>query len=415
MIRKYMMSEKFKPLKQLMTGSMLAQLITIVVAPISTRLYSAEELGVYTLLLTITSMFGPVISGKYDMSIVSAKSENEVMELITGSMLFSFVFLGAITIGYSYYLSYNPEIFIEVGWFAYIVIVLLLIRAFTNILTSYNNRHKEYKTIASVYVIRNAVQNLGLVIFGILNFGSKGLLFSQLIGSLFGLKRQGIHLYNNRKYLKNVNMRGIKKVLIKYKNQPVYSMPAHFVSSSSYSLLNFFISGLFGLSVFGYYSMSYRILGLPLNLVSMNVSKVFFQRASEEKNMKGHYSKALKQMTLFLTIIAFPMVLILMIFAPSLFELAFGEGWYISGVYVRILAPMFGIRMIVSALTPALIVSGKQKFELIIQFLFILTSLLAFGICKVFIFDIYVFLTIITVVYSIIYIILYFTIYKLSK
>lgn len=60
-------------------------------------------------------------------------------------------------------------------------------------------------------------------------------------------------------------------------------MPAHFLNSASYSMLNFYITELFGLGILGYYSITYRILGIPLTLVSLNVSKVFFQRASEEK------------------------------------------------------------------------------------------------------------------------------------
>lgn len=415
MVRKILSSQYLRPIIQLTTGSIIAQLITILVAPLLTRLYTPEQLGIYTLIITIIAMFGPIMCGKYESVIVSAKDEKEAIELIVGSAFFSIIFLALITVGYKFYLLEYPEITEEVGAFAYLLIGLLTIASLTNILSSYNNRHKEYKTISSVYVIRTAVQNVGLIIFGLFKLGTLGLLLSQFIGSLLGLKKQGEHLYREKYLFKKTRFKEIIKVLIKYRKQPLYSMPAHFVNSSSYSLLNFFISGLFGMGTFGYYSMSYRILGLPLSLISTNVSKVFFQRASEEKLKTGEYSKTLRQITLFLTCISIPMALILAFLGPYMFELVFGDGWYISGVFVRILAPMYGFRFIVSALTPALIISNKQGLELIVQSLFIVCSVGSYLATMIYDLDIYFFLTLITITYSIIYILLYIIIYKLSK
>lgn len=414
-LKKIKNSQYFKFIFQLTMGSAIAQLITIIVSPISTRLYTPEQLGIYTLVLTVSSMFGPVLSGKYDMAIVSADDDREVYNLIVGSALFSFVTIILITIGYHYYLKFKPEILNELGMFAYLIIPILIVVSVLNILNYYNNRYKDYKIISLVYVIRTVFQNLGLVVLGFLKFGSLGLLLSQLVGSLAGLKKQGKGLYRNRSNLKKVHFNDVKSTLIKYKNQPLFSMPAQLINSSSYSILNFFISGLFGVSVFGYYSMSYRVLGLPLSLISMNVSKVFFQRATEEKSKIGNYNKSLKQITLFLMCMSIPMVIILVIFGPQMFELAFGDGWGISGSFARILAPMYGIRLIVSALTPALIVSGEQKLELIMQSVFLMSSVGTYFISKTCEIDINSFLTLITITYSIIYLIFYIIIYRLSK
>lgn len=408
-------SNYFKAITQLTFGSLIAQLITVLVSPISTRLYTPEQLGIYTLIITVSAMFGPVLAGKYDMAIVSAEDENEANNLIVGSFYISVISIIFITIGYHFYLNSKPEILNEVGLFAYLLIGILCLNAAANILNYYNNRYKEYKLISSVYVIRTSFQNLGLVLFGFLRFGAIGLLLSQLLGSLAGLKKQSKRLYNNQLQFKKVNLKEVKNVLVKYKKQPLYAMPAHFINSTSYSILNFFITGLFGLSSFGYYSMSYRILGLPLSLVSMNVSKVFFQRASDEKHSKGTYNKTLIEISLFLLCLAIPMVLILVFLAPTLFELVFGEGWYVAGKYAQLLAPMYGVRFIVSALTPALVISGEQKLEVLIQSLFIISSIFSYFICKYMLLDIGTFLSIISFTYSVVYILFYITIYKLSK
>ncbi|MCM3756324.1 oligosaccharide flippase family protein [Sporosarcina aquimarina] len=413
--KKLLDSQYFKYIYQLTIGSFLAQIITVIVAPIMTRLYTPEQIAIYTLILTLVAMFGPVLCGKYDQAIVAEENEKQVMQLIVGSLVFSFVFLIFITLGFKYYLSMNPQITEEVGGFAYLVIGILFLTALVNILTAYNNRHKEYKTISSVIVTRTIAQNIGIVILGLLKSGSIGLLVSQLLGMLVGFKRQGKHLFENRIQLKDVSFKGIKESLTKYRNLPIFSMPAHFINTTSYSVLNFFIIGLFGLAIFGFYSISYRILGLPLNLISINVSKVFFQKASEENQLTGNYSKSLKFVSLFLLCLSIPMVLILMILGPYVFEVVFGDGWDVAGVFVQILAPMYGVRFIVTALAPALIISGKQKAEFYMSNLFIVASVVSYTICKFKGWDIYIFLTLITVTYSVIYAIFYVYIYKLSK
>lgn len=414
-VKDVLTSQNFKSISQLAVGFFAAQIITVAVSPISTRLYSAEQLGTYTLILTLVSIFGPVICGKYDYAIVSAENEKEAMELITGSIFFLMIFSLIITAGYNVYLYSNPKAAEAGSIYAYLLIAILIVTGFINILTSYNNRHKEFKTIASVNALRSAVQNAGLVAFGLFKLGSLGLLLSQLLGMLMGLKKQGQHLYRNKALLKEVRISAIKETLVKYRRQPLYSMPAHFINSTSYSMINFFISGLFGMKVFGYYSLAYRILGLPLSLISMNVSIVFFRRASEEKTEMGNYYGALKQITLFLAGISIFMVVILIILGPYMFKLVFGDGWEMSGVFARILAPMYGFRFIVSALTPALIISGEQRLELIIQSAFMLSSILCYLISKSLELDMNVFLTLITITYSVIYIVLYAFIHKLSK
>lgn len=413
--KKVLSSDYFKSVFRLTMGSLIAQLITALVSPISTRLYTPEQLAIYTLIITVSAMFGPVLCGKYDMAIVAAKDEKEVTNLIVGGLVVSITSIMFITIGYRFYLQRKPEILDEVGRFAYLLVLILLINAMINLLNRYNNRHKEYKLISSVYVLRTGFKNAGLVLFGFLKLGSLGLLLSQVLGSLVGLKRQSKRLYENRSMFKKVKINEVKNTLIKYKKLPIYSMPAHFLNSASYSMLNFFITGLFGLSTLGYYSISYRILGIPLTLVSLNVSKVFFQRASDEKSNTGGYRRTLMQLTLFLACLSIPMVLVLIIFGPFLFELFFGQGWGQAGRYAQILAPMYGFRFIVSALTPALVISGEQRLELILQSLFIVTSVISYFVCRWMGYGINTFLMFIAVFYSIIYILLYIVILKLSK
>ncbi|MFL2140603.1 lipopolysaccharide biosynthesis protein [Ruoffia sp. FAM 26254] len=414
-MKKYFKSKLVRNIMQLTAGSVVAQFITLAVSPISTRIFSPDELGIYTLLLSVVTIFGPILSARYDVMIVSADDEKETHELILGSILIGSISIVLITLGYSVYLMNNEELFNSIGWYAYIVVFILIITGMINILTYYNNRFQQYKLISVAQVIRVFAQNISMIIFGILQFGSIGLLLSQLFGLLFGIFRQAKYLLENFNALKSIKFKEVISTLKKYKDQPFFSTPAHLINASSYSILNFIIEFLYGFEVLGFYSISFRLLGLPLNIISVNLSKIFFQEASEEQRNSGGYTKSFLKFFKILFFLAVPMVIGLMLFSPYLFELFFGKGWNVSGRYVQILAPMYGVRFIVSALSPALIISRKQKMELFMQGAFIVSALLIFYSSTLLALKIELFLTGISIFYTMIYLGFLLVIYRLSR
>jgi O-antigen/teichoic acid export membrane protein len=154
---------------------------------------------------------------------------------------------------------------------------------------------------------------------------------------------------------------------------------------------------------------------LPLSLISSNASKIFFQDAYDEKCKKGGYRKSLLSFTYLLIGGSIPMVIVMMLFAPWIFEILFGMPWRVAGEFVVILAPMYGIRFVVSALTPALVISNKQNIDLFLSLGFIFWSLLSYFICKASNQTISTFLVFISITYSINYLLFYTVIFKLSK
>lgn len=162
----------------------------------------------------------------------------------------------------------------------------------------------------------------------------------------------------------------------------------------------------------GQYSVSVRLLGLPLALIGGNVSKVFTERAAKEYNQYGCYTRALTSTAIFLICIAVPMVAILIMYSQPLCTLFLGDQWSIAGNYIAILAPMFGVRLITSALSPALIIAEKQKNELLLQSIFIISCIVSFWITKTEALVITDFLRLISVTYTISYVIYLLYIYK---
>jgi O-antigen/teichoic acid export membrane protein len=413
-LKKFLNDGFAKDIITLASGSLLAQAITILVSPLLTRIFSPTELGVYALILTAESLFGSIICGRYDVSIVSEQDTKKVYSLIKLSVLITFIFSLIVSIGYgSFYFIFNEEYRIY-SYAIVFIFVMLVLNGLIRILEAYNNRNKEYKIISSVYVLKSFFQNLGSVILGFLKLGVFGLLLSHTVGMLFGFKRQSISIMPLIKKIWDSSKSEMKEVMKSHYRQPLYSVPANFANRFSYASISLIVESLFGLEVLGLYSISYKMLGLPLTVLSNNVAKVFYQEASREYDKTGRFIKSFKRTSIFLTLITIPLVLLLYFLAPKAFELVFGPEWYEAGVFVQFLAPMFGIRLIVNTIAYGLQVVKKQHLDLGIQILFIIASIGCFILSKLLDLNINQFLISISILFSLIYIIYFLNVMKFA-
>ncbi len=371
-------SSFFRNIALLASGSILAQVIVVVCSPLMTRLFEVEEIGVYSYIIAMVSTFTAVLNLRYDMAIVSEKDENNIYPIIKLSIIIGLSFSVIATVGFAvYFILAKPEY----NTYRYTIIfffLLLVANSLINVFNSYNNRNKEYKVMTTVYIIRTACQNFGSVIMGFFSLGVLGLLLPYTVGQYLGMKRQSVKLIPNFSKVWKSNFDSLKKVANRHKQFPLFSAPAMIANSFSYSSVTIFMESLFDMGVVGYYSLSTRILGLPLSLVSGNVSKVFFQEASDEQSSKGVFRSSYKKTFIFLFAMAIPIGIVMYLIAPWACKVFFGESWIIAGEYIKILTPYYMCRFIGTALSPGLIVCKKQKQELLIQLLLVVTSLISY-------------------------------------
>lgn len=406
---------KSSNITKLTIGSIIAQAIAIIVSPMTTRLYTPEQLGTYTLLLTVVNLFAPIICAKFDMAIITEKEEKNIYAVMVLSFITTIIFSTIVTILYIIYLVVIQQNLINYIGYLIMIYFILILNGIANILMSYNNRNEEYETISKVYMIRAIIQNVGLIIFGVFKFSVIGMVLSQLLGCLFGIKKQAKNLIPNINKFKEIRKEDIKSVYTANKKLMIYTTPANLLNASSYSLLNFFINALYGEAIFGYYSLSYRMLGLPLSIISLNVSKVFFEKATKEESETKGFINNLKSTTKLMTVISIIIVISLITLSPFVFKIVFGQNWEIAGEYVQILAVMYGIRMIVTTVAPAILIAKKQSLEIKLQAIFLIALVGTYLVCKINQYSIEIFLLLICILYSIIYIAFYSVIYKLSK
>lgn len=401
----------FKSILLLTSGSFLAQAITALSLPILTRLFEPDIIGMNTYIISVAAIFLSVINGRYDVAIVTEKNDDNIFALLKLCILTGVILsvIASLSFGVYFYASGRDV------WMALYVFFILLSYALVDTFTAYNNRQKDYKTISSVYVLRSTVQNVGAIFGGLIVSSVHCLSIPYTVGLFAGLSRQAKPLRSKIKQILLVPWSKIKYVAYIHKNQPLFSAPALLANSLSYSLVTILLESLYGLEQVGFYSISVRLLGLPLALVGTNVSKVYVERAAKEFNTTGHYSNTFKKTFLFLLCVVLPMSLVLFLFASPLCSLLLGSQWYDAGRMIVILVPMFAVRLLTSAMSPSFVLVKKQKIELILQSLFLMSSIVSFMVSKIYMLDIYGCLKIISLLFTASYTIYLIMIFVYSR
>lgn len=82
---------------------------------------------------------------------------------------------------------------------------------------------------------------------------------------------------------------------------------------------------------------------------------------------------------------------------------------------IVILVPMFAVRLLTSAMSPSFVIVKKQKVELILQSLFLMSSVVSFLVSKIYLLDIYGCLKIISLLFTASYIIYLIMIFIYSR
>lgn len=389
-------------------GTVLAQMINIVVQPILTRVFPAETLGIYTYLISLATMIIPVASLKLDMLIVSEPNEKEAQYITDACIIINILIslIYAIVIIFGYQVSDN-NIFNKYGIIIYVVPVLVFTNGLRFLFISYLNRYKEYKTISIIAIIREAIRAVIQVGAGFLSLGVFSLSMGYAVSPLFGLNIQMRNYLKELKERPRINLRKFKEiVLVKGKRQILFLVPAQFINSFSASLVTISITALFSAKILGYYSAGERILDIPIVFITSNVSKVCYQRISENVANKKPVLRTLMSVIIVLSAVSIMGFGTLYVIAPRLSEIVFGQGYRVAGEYIRCLCVMYAVRLVATSFAGVYTVFKKQNFELFLNILLIVSAGVSYVVCSMFNFEVTTYLKFMNTGYTIVYLLM---------
>jgi len=361
-----------KNIVTLLSGTVLAQAIPILISPILTRIYSPDEIGVYVIFFSTVNILTIITSGRLEQAILISKHRKDSYTTLKLAIVFSLV---VCFIAYIILLLFKNSVsnFLGLQSINNVIFLLPITSLFLSIFQIYNywlNRNDKYITISKGKIVQSTTTAFIHITISILN--SLGL----VLGRVFGVITSTLFLFLSSKKISPklfpIESNNIGESLQKHKKFPLYSMPNALLNSVSNNLPLYMLENFYSSKITGYYSWSVKIIQAPMGMLTSSIQQVFFRKSSELHNNGENLYKLTILMYKRLFLIGIVPYLILFFLAPDIFSSIFGKEWRVAGEFTTYLVPWFFIAFLNSPITSILLILGKQKLHLFYEIILLI-------------------------------------------
>ena len=349
-------------------GSALAQGLTVLLAPVFTRIYVPRSIGQYGLFASFLNVVLVVVSVKYELGIVIASTEQKAAQLAFASFLFSLPMslLGA---GLMYLLIHFRILGFGIlpSYAAVLMAAVLIFGATYYVLRYWFVRREQFGHVSKATVAQSSGRSISQIVFGL--FGAKvgGLLGGELVGRCAGMSRMFQQSWPEiRAHIFPIDGKAIREVLRENWRFPAYSFPSSLIDSLSANICIPLIVLYYGSDAGGYYSLVQRVLAIPLVLFSTSIADAFHGRlALYARETPEQVPRLFRRTTALLLCLGVVPAILLFYYAAPVFRVVFGSRWIIAGELAAVTAPLFLAEFVVSPLSRLVVVLDGQRFKLI--------------------------------------------------
>ena len=371
------------------SGTLFAQIISITVSPIITRLFPADQYGIMSVFISTTSIINIASSLDYNKAIPIINTDEDARAMVQVCITILLCFTGIIAL-LCLVLPKSLFEFIGIGsifpyrWTLPLSVVFVGIY---NILLQWVYRRRAYIIVTKTKIIQALAGSIIKILAGLLMFGPVGLLVGIIVSEAAGLTTIVKKLKNDTKNnITNPDKVTKKGLLRKYYKFAAFSLPADFIDNFCNQIPVLSLAGFFGTGVSGYYGLANTVIIIPINLIIVSMSKVVYAEAARIGKDNPYEIKklCLRTTKMVFYIITIPCIIIV-IWGPQLFGLVFGQTWLESGEYARLMIGRIIAFSLVLPIGRMLEIFGYQQYDLAInigRFVLIAVAVFAINILK---------------------------------
>lgn len=371
-IHKAFGSEGFlKNILLLVSGTLLAQILSFLASPVLTRLYSPASYGEFGLFSASAAIAGALICFRYELALVIPRSKQHAAALLCLSAMCCCLNGICITLWMAAagkYAGFYP-VSKQAGVRYILFPVYIVCSGLFSICNYWYTREEKFQYLARRQIAYTALTVLTEIGFAWFLTGDSGL--GLILGSTIALGGttlvlcMGI-LKRDWDAIKRVRWRDIRREAWRYREFPLFSSWTAVFNTLSFSLPSLMLAKYFNSEIVGCYNLGYKILDLPISLIGNSVAQAFYPAVRGQDTLEEKKQAALSVLRhLFET--GFVPLALISIAAPWIFSIIFGTEWLVTGYYVRLLAPWLFLVFIASPVSDLYIVLNRQKEHLLMN------------------------------------------------
>ncbi len=354
-------------------GSIAAQVVLLATAPWLSRLFSPAAFGVFSLLLTISTIGGSVGGLCYEMAIVLPRSRRAAINLFRLSLLLSLV-IPALAVGLLVLVQHVfPRILgrtLPADFYLYCLAATVL-TAHLNILSCSHSRAGQYSAVSVCKFTQSLAPAVFQIALALAGMAGEGLLLGRVLGlwtSQLWLTRglpQGFRLRD----IGGTRVREMAATGRTYRDF-LLQVPRQLLVRGSTMLPAALLLGAYGPTVAGFYFFAQRLVERPGMLLGDALGRVPLRQFALRVQQRKHLTRA---SLLYTAAVGTPVVagvVVLALTAHPLFRVLFGARWEPAADYAFVLGFWAAVRLVSLPLATLTTVLRVQKLSLMVDALF---------------------------------------------
>jgi O-antigen/teichoic acid export membrane protein len=340
-------------------GSAAAQVMLVLSSPLVTRLFTPEDFGVVAAYSFLLNSLLAINSLRYEFAIPLPKEDDEAANL-TGMTMALVVILSLVMTAIIFGIGDTISGWLNEPRLKELLPLLpfgLIIGGWLMALNYWTVRRKDFRTVTAAHVSTSAGQVAGQIGFGLTGLGVIGLGIGFVIGQVLALLAY-VRVKFPWRALRPATWGAL---MVKYKKFPLFSTFSSFVDIIGSQFPAVLFLAFFSAAEAGFFSLTIRILSLPLGVISNAVAQGFYPALAEVQDDRLKTMHLFESMASALFLISLTGFGFILATGNHLFRLVFGEQWATAGFYAQLLVPYFLVVFISSPLSSLALVQGRQK------------------------------------------------------
>lgn len=357
--------EFFKNVITLMTGTIAAQLFTVAVSPILTRLYTPADFGVLALFTALNAVLSIVAAARYETAIMLPREEGDALNIVVLSAAVTLFFATLLQLGL---FVFEPEILAIadtplMGKWMHALPLSVVLTSFTQIMIFWNNRGKKFRQLATARALHGIGIGSTQCLLGYGTASSIGLIIGHMMGHVLGLVALvKANLASMAEFRSSVSPHAVKKNASRYRRFPLFSLWGALFDSSATQVPLFVVASFYTASETGLFGFTVKVLSLPLFLISSAISEVLYQKITQlDSTNPTLLRRYIVGIFILLGCIATPFCALFIFFGVNIFAFVFGQTWALAGEFAGPLSIAAGARFMVSPLSVVLNLNHNIK------------------------------------------------------
>lgn len=342
----------------LLTGSVLAHALPLLLGPVLTRQYVPQDFGQYALLWAVATNLAVVACARYEFALPLEKRPDRAALLMALCAHLLLVVTAASTC-VALALVFGRGMAI-----AWLLPAGLLAIGATQWLSLWATRAQRFGLLSAARFVQQGGGAVLQVLAGLFKLGPVGLLLGPIVaglGAAWLLARPAPQ--RGWRQMWRQPLPRLKAMAVRHRDFPIFNTPHAFIGALQDTLALLLIAAWVGEAAAGFWALALRYLKAPATLLGGALSQALYPQLVHARS--AHEARTLVRRTMLtLSLLAAPLAAILLLWGPSLFAWLFGMQWSDTGALARGLALYIGLHFIASPLSVVTLAWRAQPWAL---------------------------------------------------